>query len=188
MSRVTMIERKPWSGENLVILLGPGGAGKSSLAFTLAPLTRRHLIDLDRAFATRIAPIDEFIQEEGYASYKVTNARLAAELVEGIAAPTIFVTSSGFLSLENPPHILSANRKFLQRGYSICLLPAADEELACEIIVKRQVSRPLGYREGQERRKFQERWPLYRSVGDMLILSAAPPEAIAEVLAQRLKH
>lgn len=121
----TMIEfdeRRPWTAAMLLHVIGPGGAGKSSLGTELAPLLNRCLVDLDYEFCRRREDISAFMHREGYARYKMENSALAAELAAEAAGPTILIASSGFLTLDNPPAALQANRRLLN-SVLFCLSP-----------------------------------------------------------------
>src|SRR5690606_4023342 len=127
---IDISQRRAWNGAPLVFLVGPGGAGKSTVGRLLAPILGRHLIDLDTEFCGRVGQIDQYIRSPGYVAYKQANSRLARLLANEVSRPAIMVTSSGFLSLDNPPETLLENRNLMAQGYSICLLPDADPGIA----------------------------------------------------------
>ena len=186
MARVDIFERRSWNHAPLVIVIGPGGSGKSTVSRLLAPMIGRAWIDLDQAFGSRIGPIDDYIQARGYLAYKAANSHLADDLVSRLWRPTLLTTSSGFLSLDNPEPALSANRRMLARGYSLSLLPAAERALASDIIVERQMRRSFCNDPAKEYRTIRERFDLYKAAGDMLVISAASPREIARAIAARL--
>lgn len=123
---VEIEQRRPWARYALLLLIGPGGVGKSTVGGLLAPLLGRGLIDLDHRFTERFGHIGGFISERGYDTYKIANSRLARETVSQIDRPSILVLSSGFLSPDNHPDILAANKTVATSGYSISLLPALE--------------------------------------------------------------
>lgn len=186
MAIVEILERRRWDRSELLFLIGPGGAGKSSAARCLAPLLGRDLIDLDRQFTERIAPIDRYIREAGYPAYKAANSAMAGELVAAVAAPVLFVTSSGFLADDNPAGVLQANRMLIARGYSLSLRPSADIAITTEVIVERQLGRGFGLERERETRKIRQRFGTYSALGDMLVTSVATAQVIADSLAIRL--
>jgi hypothetical protein len=54
---VEIDERRQWHDAPNVLVIGPGGAGKSSLGSELAPLLGRSLFDLDHEFRRRFGDI-----------------------------------------------------------------------------------------------------------------------------------
>ncbi|ACS43313.1 shikimate kinase [Methylorubrum extorquens] len=182
---VTVKQRKPWLGDALLLLIGLGGAGKSTVGGLLAPLLGRCLIDLDHSFSERFGRIGSFITEHGYDEYKIANSRLSAELVDLLQGPSIIVLSSGFLSPGNRPDILSANKAITASGYSVCLLPSLDIEETTRIIVARQMSRGQSLNTARETEKVRSRFAIYKSAGDMLVVSAAAPHQITSEIASR---
>lgn len=146
----------------------------------------RLLIDLDAAFCSRIGEIDRYIESAGYPAYKQANSGLARLLADEAPGPVLMVTSSGFLSLDNPPETLAQNTRLVAEGYSICLLPDADPGIASDIIVARQLERGFSRDAVRERRTIGERFATYNAAGDMIVFSAAPPAQIAAAIAARL--
>jgi|JI8StandDraft_1071087.scaffolds.fasta_scaffold30348_2 shikimate kinase len=179
-------ERKSWDRSRNVVLIGPGGAGKSSLGIALAPLLNHCLVDLDGEFSRRIGDIGEFLREEGYEAYKLRNSILAEQLMFERAAPTLLVTSSGFLAVDNPMKTLEANRRLVANCYSICLLPSRDLEKAVDVIVKRQSRRPFAGDHAHEERTIRARYSAYVQEGDLLVFSTAPSIDTAEAIARHL--
>lgn len=178
-------ERQPPSDTTILLLIGPGGAGKSSVGAKLAPLLNRRLIDLDQEFIRRVGDIGPFIRGEGYEAYKVRNSGLAAEIANEIAEPTLFVTSSGFLTSDNPKMALDANRKLLASAYSICLLPSRDIESSVNIIVERQLARPFSGDAAREEEIIRDRYCTYATLGDLIIFSTESANDIALAVSGR---
>lgn len=186
MSAISIIERRQWTGGALLFIVGPGGAGKSSLGQLLAPLTHRRLLDLDQIFKSEVGPIDQYIQNFGNEAYRSRNSSLAKSLVRGCLDQILLVTSSGFLAEDNPPLVLADNQALLRQGYSLSLLPDDDHKLTCEIIVERKMSRGLVLDPQRERQKINSRLPVYRAAGDMLVVSKAALSTIAATVAERI--
>lgn len=183
---VDLDERRPWAGSKVLLIVGPGGAGKSALGSALAPLLGRELVDLGRAFKREFGDVSRFIGEQGYEQYKLRNSQLAVRITEEACSPTLIVTSSGFLTPDNPEAALAANRRLLATCYSVCLLPSRDLERTVEIIVARQVQRSFSLGACREEATIRARYPVYAALGDLIVFSAASPDAIAQTLAQRL--
>jgi shikimate kinase len=179
---IDIVARRARDEAPVIAIIGPGGAGKSTLGRHLAPLLQRALIDLDERFCARIGPIDSIIRDSGYAAYKRANAALAQALVAEAAEPALLVTSSGFLARDNPPNALAANQALLAQCYSISLLPHADLDRASAIIVERQMARGFAKDRAREDRIIRERFALYAAAGDMRVIADAPPQQIAAAL------
>lgn len=183
---IDIIERKPWDRSRNLLIIGPGGAGKSTLGPLLAPLLKTHLIDLDYEFGRQVGNISKFISDEGYERYKIRNSQLAKIIVSTSSGPTLLVTSSGFLTPDNPPHAIKTNRHILAEWYSICLLPSRDLERAIAVIVDRQAHRPFTQARTHEEQTIRARYPTYQREGDLIVFSEAPAHDIAQAVALRL--
>jgi shikimate kinase len=182
---IEMDERRRWSGCGNLLLIGPGGAGKTTLGGTIAPLIGLPLIDLDQEFSRRNGDIDAFIRGKGYQQYKLTNSALAEEVVSS-ASSVLLATSSGFLTPENPEAALAANRRVLAASYSISLLPSRSLDRAVAIIVTRQLQRPFSRDRAREEEVARARVPLYAEAGDLVVFSDAAPRDVAQAVAIRI--
>jgi shikimate kinase len=174
--------QRPASPEENIVLIGPGGVGKSTLGARLARLSGRRLIDLDLEFCQRIAVIGPYISQHGYEAYRSANLVLAGELLGAVELPTIFVTSSGFLAAPEETSDYQQALALVRTGYGITVLPSLDVEVATIIVVERQLTRGLGMKRADEVAKFRTRFAVYRDLGDMRVVSAGPPAEIAEAV------
>lgn len=171
--------RRPWRQGGRLMLLGPGGVGKSTLGRALAETLGWSLIDLDLAFCERIAVIGPFIAAHGYERYRAENLALAERLLGETPPSTVFVTSSGFLVAATGTDDRRRAERLVTGGYGITLLPSLDIDTATSIVVERQLTRGFGFERQPEERKFRGRFAIYRETGDMLVASTAPPQQIA---------
>lgn len=182
---IEMDERRRWSGCGNLLLIGPGGVGKTTLGAALAPLLGVLLIDLDQEFSLRNGNIDAFIRNEGYEQYKLINSALAEELTSSNLS-ILLATSSGFLTTDNPEAALTTNLRLLAASYSICLLPSRATEKAVGIIVTRQMQRQFSRDQAREAEVARARIPVYAEAGDLVVFSDAAPEDVAQAVAIRL--
>jgi shikimate kinase len=174
--------RRPWRGQHVIFLLGPGGVGKSTLGRELVKRLGWPLIDLDLEFCDSIGEIGSFIGAHGYERYRAENLELACSLTASIDRPSVFVTSSGFLAARAGTHDHAKARQLVGTGYGVVLLPSLDIETATPLVVERQLSRGFGLERVPEDRKFRERFDIYRQEGDMLVISMEPPAQIADAV------
>jgi shikimate kinase len=181
-------ERRQWNAARILLLIGPGGAGKSSLGSELAPLLNRRLVDLDHEFCRRVEDITTFMRREGYERYKTENSALAARIAAEAVRPTLLVASSGFLTDDNPETALKANRSLLEACYSVCLLPSRQLERAVYIIVERQLARPFAREMVREEAAIRHRYDVYSQLGDLAVFSAAPAADIAKAVQRHLSQ
>ncbi len=156
------------------------------LGRSLAPRMRRALIDLDEVFLERVGDINAFIRDAGYEAYKLANSHLARALVAEANTPAIFIASSGFLTSDNPPDVLAANRALLTAGYSLSLLPALQLQAAVAIIAARQMTRVFNAGYVREEARARARFDTYKAAGDLLVCTAACPDIVAGLLMPHL--
>jgi shikimate kinase len=179
---VDIEERRPWNAARILLLIGPGGAGKSSLGSELAPLLNRRLVDLDHEFCRRVEDITTFMRRVGYERYKVENSALAAKIAAEAVCPTLLVASSGFLTNDNPKAALEANRSLLGACYSVCLLPSRQLERAVSVVLERQLARPFARAKVREEAAIRQRYGVYSLLGDLVVFSAASAADIAAAI------
>lgn len=167
-----------------IFLIGPGGVGKTTCGRILAELLDFDFVDLDTEFCNRIENITTFIRTKGYEKYCSENSKLFYELLKISNDNCVFALSSGFLIHES---LGSKHKQILESsGISVLLLPSSLLEESTEIIVKRQLKRGFGLKEGREREKFTERFPIYKKFGDIKIFSQETPEVIAKQIKKEL--
>lgn len=172
---------------DFIFLIGPGGAGKSTVGAFLAARLGYACADLDDAFCTHVMNIREFIGLFGYERYLEENAKLLETLLTTTHVSTVFILSSGFLATDIRPDIVEQNRDRVQRaGLSVLLLPSRDYHEALSCIVARQLKRGFGLKRESEIAKFDQRFSQYLCLGDVQIFSMDAPEVIAAHLANVL--
>lgn len=181
-SAVHIEMRRPRRQRERLMLLGPGGVGKSTLGRALAEVLGWSLIDLDLEFCERIEVIGSFIGTHGYERYRAENLALAERLVGEASLSAIFVTSSGFLAAAPGTDDRRRADRLLASGYGVALLPSLDIDIATSIVVERQLTRGFGFQRESEEQKFRERYGIYRETGDMLVCSVSAPDQIAAAM------
>ena len=178
--------RRLWQVGETLFLLGPGGVGKSTLGQELAQQLGWTLVDLDKLFCQEVGDIGGLIAQKGYDRYRAENLDLAEQRFAAVASPTIFVSSSGFLAAPPDSSDFTRAASLVRRGFGITLLPSLDIDRAAQIVVARQLTRGFGFVREIEDRKFRQRFPIYQSIGDGLVVSTAEPKVIAAELIKTL--
>ncbi|WP_432700484.1 shikimate kinase [Kluyvera cryocrescens] len=170
-----------------VLLIGPGGVGKSTVGARLAQRLDYPFIDLDTVFCERIANIRDYLQTYGYEAYLEQNSALFATLLNEQRQDAVFALSSGFLATDIRPDIVQLNRqRVLEYGVSVLLMPYQNVDDACRCIVERQLTRGFDLERHQEERKFRQRFTEYTTLDAVQIFSVSSPDDIAEQIVQKL--
>ena len=81
-----------------ITLIGPGGAGKTTVGALLAARLGIAFIDLDRRFAARAGDISEYITRFGYAAYARENVQTYRSLADDQQQACVVALSSGFMT------------------------------------------------------------------------------------------
>src|ERR1700724_3011919 len=104
------------SGRDESVLVGPGGAGKSTIGVLLAERLGAAFVDLDRHLAGRVGDISEYICRHGYDVYARENVETYCSLLRGEIRPRVVALSSGFMTYARAIHAkYSRVRRELER-------------------------------------------------------------------------
>ena len=129
----------------MIQLIGPGGAGKSTVGALLAVGLACPFLDLDREFERRLGDIDDFIDVHGYVAYARANVETYRDLTRG-RPYGVLALSSGFMvypaSVE--PAYPTMRAAIASDRATLVLLPSLDRGACVAEIVRRQLARPLG--------------------------------------------
>ena len=166
-----------------LVLVGPMGAGKSSIGKRLAERFGLVFVDADRAIEARTgASVSTIFDCEGEPGFR---ARERAALAELLAASDTLVATGGGVVLD------PGNRQLLrERSFVVHLHVGIDEQLAR---LARDRSRPLLQREDREsflRALALAREPLYAAVSDLRFDTdrLAPTEAATRLARILTEH
>jgi len=164
-----------------IFLIGPMGAGKSTVGRRLARRLGLEFIDCDQALEARTGvDIPRIFDVEGEAGFR----RREAALIEELTARPGIVLATGGGAVTDPEN----RRRLAERGLVVYLRAAVDTQLART----RHSSRPLLQCAAPRERLealLAERAPLYEQLAD-LIMDAAEggPERLAARIAARLEE
>jgi shikimate kinase len=171
----------------MIQLIGPGGAGKSTIGAALAARLRCPFHDLDRAFEQRHGDIDAFLAAHGYAAYARANVSVYLALAPDLPGAVVAL-SSGFMVYPPAVHPAYAALTAAIAGSrtTVVLLPALDRGACVTETVCRQLGRPFTRRSaGREAAVIRERFDRYVALPAAKVATMRP---VAEVVATILDH
>lgn len=164
-----------------IFLIGPMGAGKSTIGRLLAELLHKRFLDSDHEIERRTgASIALIFDVEGEAGFR---RRETAVLEELTRRPDVVLATGGGAVLA------PANREALKTRGVVIYLHAPVDTLAAR--THRDRNRPL-LRDGERRARLEEivraREPLYRETADLVALTdERAPAVVAQEIVAKLR-
>src|SRR5258705_4629729 len=93
------------TGPTEIRLLGPGGAGKSTIGALLSARLEIAFVDLDGRLAGRVGDISDYIDLHGYDAYARENVETYCSLFRGgVIRQRVVALSSGFMTYAGDIH------------------------------------------------------------------------------------
>lgn len=150
----------------MIRLIGPGGAGKSTIGTLLAERLDLAFVDLDRHLADRVGDIGDYINAHGYGTYAKENVETYWSLVCAENPPDVVALSSGFMtySLDIHPGYPTLRRGIERSPTTFVLLPSVERDSCVAETVRRQVGRPFGRSPSREEAVIRARFEIYTSL------------------------
>lgn len=151
-----------------VVLVGPMGAGKSTVGAALARRLGRPHVDSDQFFVARHGSIAEFFVTHGESSFRREEERVVADLLDS-PRPSVVSLGGGA--------ILSESTRALLAAHLVVMLDMSAEQ------ARRRIgdgsTRPVLGSDPMRRwaEVYTEREPLYRGVADVVIPAGDAPVA-----------
>jgi shikimate kinase len=165
-----------------IFLIGPMGAGKSTIGRLLAAELHLPFCDTDKAIEDRCgADIPWIFDVEGEDGFRARESSMLAELSEDNGL--VLATGGGII-------LLAENRKMLRsRGFVVYLRASVDQQTAR---TAKDKNRPL-LKLGEPREVLEQlmlvRDPLYSEVADMMIeTDSRSPKDVAKDIAKKLRE
>jgi shikimate kinase len=167
------------SGSESIRLIGPGGAGKSTIGALLAEHLEVVFIDLDRRLAGRVGDISEYIDRHGYDLYARENVETYCSLFGGQMRRGVVALSSGFMTYASDihPEYTRVRGDMEQHPNTFVLLPSFDRDVCVAETVRRQIGRPFGRSSAREEAVIRERFEIYMAVPARKIETMRPVAA-----------
>jgi shikimate kinase len=119
-------------------LVGPGGAGKSTVGVLLSDRLQTRFVDLDQCFRQREGDISNYCQRYGYQAYARQNVEVYRSIVA--ADDGVMALSSGFMTYAEAvhPRYVEIRAAIAESSMTFVLLPSLDLETCVAEIVRRQ--------------------------------------------------
>ena len=147
-----------------IALVGFMGAGKSTLAEALSKRLARARVDVDK---TLTANVSAFFEEHGEAAFRILESERTCSLLEE-RTPQVLALGGGAIGSK------AIRESLAERAFVI--LVDVDVETAWARV--RGTDRPLARDQGQFRRLYAERAPLYRAVADAVVTGSDDDHAV----------
>jgi len=172
----------------MIQLVGPGGAGKTTIGTALAERLGVQFVDLDGEFAARHGDISTFLDAHGYQAYAEHNVRLYLDLVRGPARIDILALSSGFMTYPESihPDYFVLRQQVAASPSTFVLLPSVDGDACASEIVRRQLQRPFALSAEREEQVIRDRFFTYVKLSACKVETMRPIEAVVTELVAAL--
>ncbi|MEO7804397.1 MAG: shikimate kinase [Actinomycetota bacterium] len=170
----------------MIRLIGPGGAGKSTVGSALATQLGVTFLDLDEEFMKRVGDISIHIDHMGYESYARENVGIYMSMAT--VSPSVIALSSGFMTYPYNIHsdYVKVRAEIADSPTTFVLIPSVDFETCVHETVRRQVGRPFGRSSEREEAVIRERYAIYLAIPSAKIETKRPVGEIVEQIADLL--
>jgi shikimate kinase len=168
--------------QDVIRLVGPGGAGKTTTGARLARRLGATFVDLDERFAATDGDISAYLDVHGYAPYAMRNVQRYLEIIEASTGLQVLALSSGFMTYATDVHpdYSRVRAEIAASAATLVLLPSLDHETCVAETVRRQLSRPFCRPAEREEAVIRERFDVYRNLSAAKLETMNPISEVVE--------
>jgi shikimate kinase len=172
----------------MIQLVGPGGAGKTTVGLALANRMGIPFIDLDEQFRVRIGDISDWLELHGYASYANRNVQLYLDILGAFTDTAVLALSSGFMTyaLDAHPDYGTICRDIVSSPSTLVLLPSFDYETCVTETVRRQLNRPFSRSAQREEQVIRARFKIFSALPTKKCETTMPINLLVDQLMAQL--
>ena len=169
----------------LIYFIGPGGAGKTTVAKLLSVQMGVESHDLDEYFMHIEGDISDYIEYYGYNTYALRNIELYIQLGKSLSRQQhhILVCSSGFMTYPNDidQNYIKVKDEIENHIFTFLVLPSLDLEMCVQTILSRQMNRTyLNPVIESEELKIRARFKIYTGFKCRAVLTDRSPDIVAD--------
>jgi shikimate kinase len=181
----TIQSRRP---RNLIRLIGPGGAGKSTVGLALANRMGIPFVDLDEQFTIREGNISAYLGAYGYRAYANRNIQVYLDTLGSFCEEAVFAVSSGFMTYGDDAHPDYGDicTDIVASRSTAVLLPSFAFETCVTETVRRQLERSLSRSAEREEQVIRPRFGIYWGLPTKKVETRRPIEAVVDDLMTHL--
>jgi shikimate kinase len=171
-----------------ITLIGPGGAGKSTVAALIGERLGITFVDLDQRFADRAGDISEYINRFGYDAYARENVETYRVVLQERRDLCVAALSSGFMTYRQDihPEYVRLRQDVEQSPTTFVLIPSLNYRLCVAETVRRQLTRPFAGSRIKEEAVIRERFRVYVDLPIRKIETMQPLQVIVDEIVKSI--
>jgi shikimate kinase len=172
----------------MIQLVGPGGAGKTTVGLALAKRLGIAFVDLDEQFAARVGDISGYLRVHEYRAYAAQNIQVYLDTLGSLEEEAVIALSSGFMTYRDDAHpaYRGLHREIVASPSTVVLLPSVDYETCVAETVRRQLRRPFSRSAEREEQVIRTRFGVYWGLLARKFETKGPVDAVVDDLVTHL--
>jgi shikimate kinase len=170
----------------MIRLVGPGGAGKSTVGLLLGQRLGVPFVDLDEEFVANVGDISRYLESHGYDAYAKRNVDVYfTTLAAAAGREVVLALSSGFMTYlpDIHPAYNSCRRDIASSPSTFVLLPSLEFETCVSETVRRQLIRPFARSAEGEEQVIRTRFPIYLNIPATKVETMRPVREVVDEIA-----